>query len=193
MIRLARTRRVIEYAAFEALRRSLLERSSPQSLERPLSFWARNGDRTLPLALMNRTIRELLATPFEDLSATRGVGAKKIGGLLQLLGRVVEPASPPATQSIEDMPLDTAVPATAKLTVEVTSAQALVPADFEESLWKTWRETVERLGLANETLGRFAPSLVDLPRTLWTVRLGNYIPLRLVEVRACRAPMVKNA
>src|SRR5580692_13140386 len=101
MIRLARTRLVIEYAAFESLRRSLLEQMQPQSLEKPLAFWARTGDRTLPLALMNRTIRELLATPFEDLSATRGVGAKKIGGLLQLLGRVVEPTSPPAPQPVE--------------------------------------------------------------------------------------------
>src|ERR1700683_5066548 len=106
MIRLARTRLVIEYAAFEALRRSLLEQSQPQSLEKPLAFWARSGDRTLPLALMNLTIRELLDTPFEELSATRGVGAKKIGGLLQLLGRVVEPASSASEQLVEVIPSD---------------------------------------------------------------------------------------
>lgn len=173
MIRLARTRLVIEYAAFESLRRTLLEQLQPQALEKPLAYWARTGDRTLPLALMNLTIRELLGTPFEDLSATRGVGAKKIGGLLQLLGRVAEPTSLPSTQQTDVRLLDVAPPATAPRELE----SSLVPADFEESLWKTWRETVERLGLANETLGRFATSLVELPRTLWTVRLGNYLPL----------------
>jgi hypothetical protein len=191
MIRLARTRLVIEYAAFEALRRSLVEQLQPESLEKPLAFWARSGDRTLPLALMNRTINELLKTPFEDLSATRGVGAKKIGGLLQLLGRAVEPtAAPPALQPTEVSVALNNAPLTANSTLTEAASISILPApnaDFEESLWTSWRETVERLGLANETLGRFAPSLLDLPRTLWGVRLGNYLPLRLTEVRALRA------
>ena len=50
------------------------------------------------------------------------------------------------------------------------STPSLIPADFEESLWRTWCENLERLGLADETLGRFAPSLLELPRTLWTVQ-----------------------
>ena len=72
-------------SSFQSVRKTLLDEKFADRLEKPLAYWAMPNDRRLPLAFLGRTIKDLLATPFEELSATPGIGQKKISSLVKLL------------------------------------------------------------------------------------------------------------
>src|SRR5277367_2416131 len=63
---------------FEGLRKILLSEQYVDHLTKPLAYWALPTDRRLPLALLGRTLEDLLQTPFSELSNTPGIGQKKI-------------------------------------------------------------------------------------------------------------------
>ncbi len=63
---------------FESLRKILLSQQYADHLKKPLAYWALPADRRLPLALLGRTLEDLLQTPFSELSNTPGIGQKKI-------------------------------------------------------------------------------------------------------------------
>src|SRR3569623_2536312 len=75
---------------FERVQRCLAELSSAERLEKPLAFFASPSDRHLPLALINRTIRELINSPLAELLAVPGIGPKKLGSLFDLLERAAQ-------------------------------------------------------------------------------------------------------
>ncbi len=95
-MKLARTMSVEELqmvSHFEGLRRMLLSDAYVDHLDKPLAYWALPTDRRLPLAFLGRTLRDLLGTPFVELSATPGIGRKKIASLVQLLARAANTLS----------------------------------------------------------------------------------------------------
>ena len=66
---------------FEGLRKILLAETYADHVDKPLAFWAMPTDRRLPLAFLGRTLRDLLSMPFVELSATPGIGRKKMAAL----------------------------------------------------------------------------------------------------------------
>ena len=66
---------------FEGLRQILLAEAYADHLHKPLAFWALPTDRRLPLAFLGRTLCDLLSMPFVELSATPGIGRKKMAAL----------------------------------------------------------------------------------------------------------------
>lgn len=178
-MKMNRTSSVVEYrlgSRFEQIRAKLLTDAYAQQLERPLAFWAMPDDRRLPLAFMGRTVRELLATPFDELLATPGVGQKKIASLVTLLVRVSE-------QSIDE-PVPADQPSSrAVAKADDSTTAAFDPNAVSESLWAKWRAVIVRHGIEREPIGRFTPSLENLPRVLWNTPLETYTPLTLDEIR----------
>ena len=83
-------------SSFQSVRQVLRQPEFNDRLEKPLAYWALPNDRRLPLAFLGRTVGDLLETPFEELSATPGVGQKKITSLVKLLHRATQ-ESPPMT------------------------------------------------------------------------------------------------
>ena len=63
---------------FDDVRNKLLADDNLDYLQKPISYWARQGDRGLPYALLQLSIREVIETPFADLCSTPGIGPKKI-------------------------------------------------------------------------------------------------------------------
>jgi hypothetical protein len=181
-MKLNRSHSVIDYklfSRFDHLKQKLLAEKPQELLDKPLAFWTVPNDRRLPLAFMGRSISELLATPFEELYATAGVGQKKIAGLVDLLTRVS------SLQTPDDMLQPTA--ATRKQAPVALPGDAdFDPATVSESSFEQWRASVARFGMEKETLGRFANSLQDLPRVVWNTPLENYIHLSLSEIRALK-------
>jgi hypothetical protein len=139
-------------------------------LEKPVSYWARQGDRGLPYALLQRTVREVTETPFANLCSTPGIGPKKIASLLVLLHRALTDGLPkPRIVVAEQAPIAS-------------------PVDFDadtvsESTWEEWRATVRRRGLENQMLGMLTPSLRDLPTVIWATTLGEYLDNTLDDLR----------
>ncbi|MGQ9575683.1 MAG: hypothetical protein ACUVUC_10220 [Thermoguttaceae bacterium] len=161
---------------FEQLRRILLGQEYAGYMDKPLAYWALPSDRRLPLAFLGRTLRDLLETPFAELSATRGIGRKKICSFVKLLGRV---ANTDPSQLSGDLP-----PVSAPAAPEAaSSANGFDPAAVSEVVWRQWRATVLRHGLGKEPLGRFAPSLSNMTRVIWNRPLETYTTLSLAEIR----------
>src|SRR5688572_29687193 len=75
---------------YQRLRNQLLALPDDGRLDRQLSYWVLASDRRLPIAFLDRSLRELLEQPLDALMATPGVGQKKIVGFFELLRRAIK-------------------------------------------------------------------------------------------------------
>jgi hypothetical protein len=168
---------------FEGLRKLLLSEAYADHLDKPLAYWALPSDRRLPLAFLGRTLRDLLGMSFAELSATQGVGRKKIATFVLLLARA-------ANTDPSELPLD-ALDLQVAMTPEGSDGQAAEgdgfdPMNISEVTWAQWRASVSRHGLAGQFLGRFAPSLQNVTRVIWNTPLGAYTSSSLAEIRTMK-------
>jgi hypothetical protein len=161
---------------FDEVRKTLLQDQFADRLSKPLEYWVLPSDRRLPLVLLGRTLGELLSTPFEELSATPGIGEKKISSLVKLLNRATR--DEPPTAAVGD---DADRAPEAKL-----DKGTFDPSVVSEALWSEWRETVRRSGISDQKLGRLAPSLQRLPTVIWHKPLGDYLNHTVAEIRSLR-------
>ena len=167
-------------SSFETVRETLLQDRYSDRLSKPLAYWALPNDRRLPLAFLNRSIGDLVNTPFDELSATPGIGQKKISSLVKLLMRATKD-QPPAvpfglSELAEERNLDLRIDPGARFDAFLVS----------EALWSEWTETVRSQELGDECLGRIADSLNSMPTVIWEKRLADYQNLTLMEIRQLR-------
>jgi hypothetical protein len=166
-------------SSFEAVRKVLLDGDYAGRLDKPLAYWALPNDRRLPLALLGRTIRDLLDTPFDELTSTPGIGQKKTGSLVKLLRRAAE-------ENLPSLPLGVGELASGPEQAECHPAvknEDFDPSAVSEAVWSQWCETVLRHDLGREKLGRLAPSLQSLPTVIWHTPLSAYVGHTLAEIR----------
>jgi hypothetical protein len=160
---------------FNEVRRRLLDLAGADRLEKPLAHWALSTDRHLPLVLLERTLGELLSTPFEGLKSVGGVGPKKLRSMISLLERAAEPArcmaAPMASHGASPPP----------------GESNGVSITINEEAWEQWRTSILACGLGRESLGRFAPTLQAIPRAMWSTPLETYLGQNLAEIRKFKA------
>jgi len=168
-------------SSFEVVRDTLMQSRFTDRMEKPLAFWALPNDRRLPLAFLGRTLKELLTTPFEQLSATPGIGQKKIASLVKLLHRATRDEPPAIPFSGDDMPRDRL----ARRKPELASDR-FDPALVSEVLWAQWCETVRRHQVAELKLGRLTPSLQLMPTVIWHNALGDYLDYTVGQIRSLK-------
>ncbi|MGD9723291.1 MAG: hypothetical protein AB7O59_18340 [Pirellulales bacterium] len=166
-------------SSFQSLRKTLLEDRYADRLEKPLAYWALPNDRRLPLAFLGRTIKDLLATPFEELSATPGIGQKKISSLVKLLSRATKDHPPAVPFGLNDMNDAVKKPAIKPR----RTGTDFDPSVVSEALWAQWQQTVIDNGLGHEKLGRVAPTLQALPTVIWHTPLSHYVNRTVAEIR----------
>ncbi len=167
-------------SSFQSLRKTLLEDKFADRLEKPLAYWAMPNDRRLPLAFLGRTIKDLLDTPFEELSATPGIGQKKISSLVKLLSRATKDHPPAVPFGMNDL-ADAKRPAEKVATKKPKAS--FDPAIVSEALWTQWLETARKHGVGRELLGRLAPTLQALPTVIWQTPLEFYMQYSVSEIR----------
>jgi hypothetical protein len=163
---------------YERLRKALLEHPDDGRLDKALSYWVLPTDRRLPIAFLDRNLRDLLSLPLDELMSTPGVGHKKILGFFDLLKRASKASSP-------DAPFGLGGDA-AKRAQKAPAATGFDAAIVSESLWANWCETVKRYGMGPEKLGRLAPSLQALPTVIWHSRLEEYVDRSLADIRGLK-------
>jgi len=166
-------------SSFQSLRKTLLEDKFADRLEKPLAYWAMPNDRRLPLAFLGRTIKDLLDTPFEELSATPGIGQKKISSLVKLLSRATKDHPPAVPFGLNDL----SEKKSAVVEKPRRNGTKFDPAIVSEALWTQWRDTVRDRGMGREKLGRLAPTLQALPTVIWHTPLEQYMDYTVAEIR----------
>ncbi len=165
---------------YERLRKNLVDRPNDGRLDKALSYWVLPTDRRLPIAFLDRPLRDLLSQPFEDLIATPGVGHKKILGFFDLLKRAAKAAAP-------DTPFGLSSNSdAARKQPKITPTSGFDASIVSESLWSQWCDTVNRYGLRHEKLGRLAPTLQSLPTVIWHSRLEEYAERSLADIRSLK-------
>jgi hypothetical protein len=167
-------------SSFHSLRKTLMDDKFADRLEKPLAYWALPNDRRLPLAFLGRTIKDLLATPFEELSATPGIGQKKISSLVKLLSRATKDHPPAVPFGLSEMSETKKAAAPEKARRPTAGFD---PTIVSEALWAQWQQTVIENGVGREKLGRLAPSLQALPTVIWHTPLSFYVDRTVAEIR----------
>jgi hypothetical protein len=162
---------------YERLRKNLLEHSDDGRLDKALSYWVLPTDRRLPIAFLDRKLRDLLALQLDELMVTPGVGHKKILGFFDLLKRAAKAATPDAPFGLGS---------DAKRAQKAPAATGFDASIVSESLWTSWCETVRRFDMGHEKLGRLAPSLQNLPTVIWHSRLEEYAERSLADIRSLK-------
>jgi hypothetical protein len=164
---------------FDEVRQVLLQERYADRLGKPLEYWVLPSDRRLPLALLGRSVGELLSASFDELAATPGIGEKKIHSLVQLLYRATNDEPPSAAVGGSERHEHVA-------SLAVDEARRFDPSIVSEALWTEWRETVRRFAIADFRLGRLAPSLQRLPTVIWHKPLSDYLEHTVAEIRSLR-------
>jgi hypothetical protein len=162
---------------YQRLRNQLLALPDDGRLDRQLSYWVLPTDRRLPIAFLDRPLRELLGESLDKLMATPGVGQKKIVGFFELLRRAAK-----ATNGEQPFGLSSKKRAA---TAEVTKG-GFDPTQVSEALWSSWCESVARHNFSQHKLGRLAPTLQALPTVIWHKPLGEYADKTLAQIRRLR-------
>lgn len=165
---------------FESLRKTLKTEEYTRHLDKPLAYWALPTDRRLPLVLLGRTLRELLDLSFTELTATPGIGQKKIRSFVGLLARAAN--TDPSDLAMDELkaaskPSDMQHP-------QPEHSRDFDPSTVSEVVWSQWRATVVKHGLEREKLGRLSPSLRNLTRINWSTPLGEFTRSTLAEIKA---------
>jgi hypothetical protein len=163
--------------AYCQLRDLLLSAEHAEKLDQPLAHWALQSDRGLPLAFLSDALGELLKRPFEVLMSTSGVGQRKMASLMKLLERA-EAGLPVA--KVEEAALATSDPST------FVADSDLEPSNVSEAHWAAWCETIREHNLGEETLGRLAPTLQNLPTVIWNTPLSFYAERSLSDIRSMK-------
>jgi hypothetical protein len=161
---------------FEELRRVLMGEAYALHRERPLAAWVESSDRRLPIPLLPKTVGEILTTPFQTLFGTPGVGQKKMACLLQLLDRVRR--TDPTLLYRAPLLATPSPPA-----MDYARSDSFDPSNVSEVMWERWRESARVLLLEEEPLGRLAPTLRTLTKSIWTRPVGYYLNFSLAELR----------
>jgi hypothetical protein len=154
----------------------LQDQSDDGRLDKALSYWVLPTDRRLPIAFLDRTLRDLLSRPLDELMATPGVGHKKVLGFFDLLKRASKAKSP-------DAPFGLSASEPKQRIKKPAASGGFDSSIVSEALWTQWCETVHRYGLGPEKLGRLAPSLQTLPTVIWHTRLEEYSDRALSDIR----------
>ena len=173
-------------AAYERLRTVLAAPKFAERRHKPLAFWALPGDRRLPMALLGSSLNELLSRTLPELSATPGIGKKKLGSLIKLLNRVTKDQPPGAILFDEEVAAKPRRGPAQRDRAATTLQGDFDPAAVSELLWEQWRGTVRRYGVELESLGRLAPSLERLPTVIWRTPLATYLDLTIAEIRGLK-------
>lgn len=164
---------------FQSICKTLQKQQYAGRWEKPLVYWVLPGDRRVPMALLGHKIGDLLATSFDDLFNTPGVGRKKIETLVTLLQRVAQ----------EDSPTLVTVGTEASGqngNGKPSKGKKFNSADVSDAVWTLWQKTVRRHGLGCEKIGYLAPTLQTLPTVIWQTPLDFYLDRNLDEIRSLK-------
>ena len=173
-------------SSFEEVRKTLMDEKYADRLDKPLAYWALPNDRRLPLAFLGRSVGELVSTPFDELTATRGVGQKKISSLVKLLQRATSNDPPAVPFGLDELSGGASSPPPTLLVRPAEQEREFDPAIVSEVLWDRWRELLTRHCVGRETLGRLAPTLQALPTVIWHTPLSQYLTQSLADIRQLR-------
>jgi hypothetical protein len=167
---------------FETAKERFAACSQDSRADSSLRTWVSPSDRYLPSIYLDCSLRSFLETPFSQLETTRGIGARKLGRLLQVMDRAVSSLEQRSTNA-QTPATSTNCPVVGEPPGSCTLPKAFDPDGLDEKQWQTIATVISQHQLGHYPIARFARSLRDLPPGLWHERLDTFTTLFLSEIR----------
>jgi hypothetical protein len=169
---------------FDSLAKQLSRPENAGRCLRRLSDWTAITDRSVPFALLERSVKDVVDGGFDAAAATNGVGVKKLKGLIGILERVCNDPVPVSAG------LDTTSTLPSRSVFSASSARLRFASrpylPLREVDWDRWRQVVADQGPADHPLGRYVAALRDIPRNAWTTPLKFYLNCSLSQLFALK-------
>ena len=159
-------------------------------LDVPLWHWLQSDHLHIPVAWLDRTLREVLRLRLGEIASTRGIGAKKLEKLVlavdrarQEIARDVRVGLCHTDRSTGDHGSDSMeFPYRVACDAHFLGAKHTPLRDLDERGWRCVAQVVRHHGLEDFMLGRFAPSLRELDRALWDAKIATFTRRPLSEL-----------
>lgn len=166
-------------AQFDELAKQLNRPENAERRRRRLSEWTAVTDRSVPFALLDQTVQQILAAGFESAASTDGVGVKKLRGLITLLERACNDPLSVGWESGDDRaPARSMFGATASR-LRFAARPFLAVSEVD---WDRWRHAVADRDLVEDPIGRYVGTLRQLPRAAWANPLRFYLSRSLGQL-----------
>ena len=179
---------VSQFQRFEAVRRLFQTCCADSRADEPLLNWTVPSDRHLPSVLIELTLRQVLDTPYSALETTRGVGPTKLDRLLAIVERAVislqqDASGFPASSSLADVSIFPVESSASEKPPSPSPPAAPTPDAIGEGQWQILARRIRAHGLDHYPVGRFARSLLELPRSLWNEPFSSFTSRSLAQIR----------
>lgn len=153
----------------------------------PLERWSLPSDRHLPSGLIVLSLRDILEKPYHTLLETKGVGESKLEKLIVLIERALKEfvhedklaevnSNVMASLAVES---DLGVPSFGKF----PAAENVSLSELTPTVWRHICQCIKRHSLEHYPLGRFAETLEELPRGLWSCPLSDFVEHSIGELK----------
>ncbi|MDA7949868.1 MAG: hypothetical protein MPJ24_00130 [Pirellulaceae bacterium] len=176
---------IAEFKRLESRYHTILERFQPliddPCLENSLAYWVLHTDRNLPKVFLRHSICDLLSFDFEELSQKRGIGKKKIDGLLSLLERTLQELESPTR--IRPLKISAT---SSHILPNFEAIHSIKPSEVTERQWRSWQQTLHNHYLTHEPIGRLAFSLQNIPLDIWNTPVDTYLQYSLLEIKGLK-------
>lgn len=137
-------------------------------LHKPLAAFLDRDDSHIPRKLTEDSVQNLVNCDFDRLCHTPYFGATKLDRFLTVLERIAG-----RTSTSRPGPADDSRPAVPTTSPDVSTSPLS---------WNDCCDIINRASIDHRPLGRFAASLDDLPRNLWSMQLHELTSRSLSEV-----------
>lgn len=166
---------------FNQLAGTLRRPENTERCRRYLAHWTSLSDRSVPFALLEKQVIEIVRDGFDHAASQPGIGINKLGGLVVLLERVA------SSDAAEPMPAaDPSLPSRSAFAPEAArfrhNARSHMP--LREVDWDAWRRTLYQRNMVELLVGRCLARLRDLPISIWSKPLSYYAGCSLQQLFA---------
>ncbi len=159
-------------------------------LDVPLWHWLQSDHLHVPIAWLDRTVREVLRLQLVEIASTPGIGVKKLEKLALAVDRARIAIAQDVSAGFGDTNRSTGDHASESMEFPyrvacdayVLGAKGDCLSRLDERGWRGVAQLVRHHGLEDCMLGRFVPSLRELDRALWDAKIATFTGRPLSEL-----------
>lgn len=159
-------------------------------LDVPLWHWLQSDHLYVPVAWLDRTLREVLQLRLVEIASTQGIGDKKLEKLVLAVDRARIAITQDVSAGLGDTNRSTGDHASESMEfpyrvacdAHFVGAKHARLRDLDERGWRCVAQVIRHHGLEDFMLGRFAPSLRELDRALWDAKIATFTRRPLSEL-----------
>ncbi len=173
---------------YEEIRRRIVAQAPRDLTGRSFDTLLVPMDRYIPRVLMSATVGEFLAIPFDELGKRKGIGVNKLNSLMKILTRLDARLKSSPREFVSSAVGESIRPRAAAARRDEAATDSVVslpadPSDLTAEQWRLCGRIVNDHDLDLEPIGRYAPRLLDLTKSLWRRPFSFFTSRTIDQIR----------